>query len=184
MNATERLVIRLRETELELEPNTVVSLWWASEVLELARAVVESVKTLAMPLPTVVGFVGEEFPLLANLSVYENALLPVIYHGIMSKTEAQQRFDYLSDRIGFSNSLKHARKYELNTKEHFMAQLLRAMMPRPGWIVVDFGEAVSRAFEFVAEYKGLLQEEGTGTVLCLVRPSRIPQDFKEVRLNG
>jgi len=147
--------------------------------LILADAILREAKSKPQPLPKAVGFVGDEFPLLANLSVLENALLPVYYHGIMSETEALERFNMLATRFELLG-YKHSRKSELPEEMRFKAQLLRAMMPQPTWLFVSFAELETKAVEFVKEFQELFQEQQTKLLLSLCKASVRLERFQEV----
>jgi ABC-type transporter Mla maintaining outer membrane lipid asymmetry ATPase subunit MlaF len=83
-----------------------------------------------------IGVVMKNGGLVSNLKVWENILLPLSYHGLLSDEEAESRLTSLLERIGFDEDTAklpemlpiHARK---------MAGLMRAMLMQPDVMLYD-----------------------------------------------
>ncbi len=177
------LRIELKDRVVVIKGDTLLSLATAEEGILVAEAIRHYFQGSKTPLPETVGFVGEDFPLLANLSVQENALLPVLWHGIMSKDRAMERFSFLADRLNLWD-LRHERKDALTEEQLFRAGLLRAMMAGPEWLFIDFGTSERQALGFVPWFRGLFPEERARLVLSVVSASVCPEGFEEVRLSA
>jgi putative ABC transport system ATP-binding protein len=102
-----------------------------------------------------VGFVFQMFHLIPYLSVWENALTPLLAGARASQTEARG----VLDRVGLSERLSH-RPAELSTGERQRVALARALLNKPTLILADEpignldpenGRAV---MDFLAEFHG------------------------------
>lgn len=179
----EPLRVVIREKELLLKEDAVFCLSEPEESILVAEAICKEAVKKRGHLPEVVGFVGNDFPLLANLSIQENALLPVLWHGIMSKDRAMERFQFLSEKLMLWTK-RHERKGSLTEDELFRAGLLRAMMAGPSWLFIDFKTSERMALIFPSWFRELFPEERARMLISVVRPSRCPEGFQEVRLYG
>jgi ABC-type multidrug transport system ATPase subunit len=177
------LTINISGRKVSFAEDTVFCLQRHNQCFQVAEAIYQQAEKLSKPLPQVVGFVGESFPLLANLSVLENALLAVCYHGIMSKKEALKRFESLADKLSILQ-YRHHRKDEVPEEVLFKAQLLRAMMPSPEYLFVDFQDSDFRARQFVKDFFEVFPAERPTLILTLVLPEQVPEGLKEVWLDG
>ncbi len=180
---TEGLKITIKGKEFFLLTDTVFCLSKPEDGITLSEAILTEAKKHDKALPEVVGFVGEGFPLLANLSILENALLPVLWHGIMSKDRAMERFRFLAEKLGLWD-LRHARKDALTEEELFRAGLLRAMMAGPEWLYIDFETSERMALNFTRWFRDLFPEERPKILISVVSPSMCPEGFQEVKLHA
>jgi ABC-type lipoprotein export system ATPase subunit len=102
----------------------------------------DGVEVTALPrrrLPAIrrqkVGFVFQEFNLLAHLTALENVLLPLRYSRL-SLREGRRRAEYLLERVGLAGRLTH-RPVELSGGEQQRVALARALINRPAIILAD-----------------------------------------------
>lgn len=84
-----------------------------------------------------VGYVHEDEGLISLLSVLENILLPVEFHGSLSSQEASVRLTTLCEEFGLEDSIFGGKPYELNDVQIRMVNLVRALLPRPRLLLID-----------------------------------------------
>ncbi len=118
-----------------------------------------------------VGFVFQQFNLLAHLTALENVLLPLRYSRL-SLREGRQRAGYLLERVGLADRLTH-RPVELSGGEQQRVALARALINRPAIVLADepTGEVDTHtAAEIVELLHELNRSEGQTFILVTHDP--------------
>lgn len=111
-----------------------------------------------------IGFVFQNFNLLAHASALENVALPLVYGGVASKERAERASDLL-DRVGLADRLDH-RPAELSGGQRQRVAVARALATDPDLVLADeptgnldtkSGEEIISLFEeLVAEGKSVV----------------------------
>lgn len=83
----------------------------------------------------IIGFVFQRFFLLANLTVLENAELPMRYQDV-SPAERRSRAKALLERVGLGHRLEH-RPNQLSGGEQQRVAIARALVNRPRMVLAD-----------------------------------------------
>src|SRR5262249_20574378 len=112
-----------------------------------------------------VGFVFQNFNLLANLTATENVLVPFYPEGITG--EQQQRAKDLLAKLGLGERAGH-RPSELSGGEQQRVAIARALLKRPQLILADepTGELDSaNTATIMADLRRLSQEQGTTVII-------------------
>jgi putative ABC transport system ATP-binding protein len=112
-----------------------------------------------------VGFVFQNFNLLANLTALENVLVPYYPEGIT--VEQRRRGSDLLTRLGLADRVTH-RPFELSGGEQQRVAIARALLKRPKLILADepTGELDSaNAAAILTDLRQLSQEQGTTVVI-------------------
>jgi len=94
-----------------------------------------------------IGLVSSFFPIIGNLSVIENILLPAAYHHRMSYSEGLRMVGIDLDRYGLTDHL-HLRSNELNDFEKMIVKYLQVKYLKAEWTVF-----FSPRRMFIAEYE-------------------------------
>jgi ABC-type lipoprotein export system ATPase subunit len=118
-----------------------------------------------------VGFVFQQFNLLAHLTALENVLLPLRYSRL-SLREGRRRAEYLLERVGLADRLTH-RPLELSGGEQQRVALARALINRPAIVLADepTGEVDTHtAAEIVELLHELNRSEGQTFILVTHDP--------------
>lgn len=82
-----------------------------------------------------IGFVFQQFNLLAELTVEENIALPLAYQGIV-REERLERARELTERFNLSDRLHH-KPYELSGGQAQRVAIMRALITRPDILLLD-----------------------------------------------
>ena len=82
-----------------------------------------------------IGFVFQNYQLLPEFNIVENAMLPAMLGGV-PRREARDRAEALLDRIGLGSRLRH-RPPELSGGEQQRAAIARALINDPELILAD-----------------------------------------------
>ena len=101
-----------------------------------------------------IGFVFQQFNLLAGLTVLENVMAPLLYAGVSSR-ERRVRAEKILDRVGLSDRLTH-RPNELSGGQKQRVAIARALVNNPLVLLAD-------------EPTGALDTETGNSVLALFR---------------
>jgi putative ABC transport system ATP-binding protein len=138
----------------------------------------DGVEVTALPrrrLPAIrrqkVGFMFQEFNLLAHLTALENVLLPLRYSRL-SLREGRRRAEYLLERVGLAGRLTH-RPVELSGGEQQRVALARALINHPAIVLADepTGEVDTHtATEIVELLRELNRSEGQTFILVTHDP--------------
>jgi ABC-type uncharacterized transport system ATPase subunit len=94
-----------------------------------------------------IGLVSSFFPIIGNLSVIENILLPAAYHHKLSYAEGMTLVQKDLEKYGLNNHL-HYRNNELNDFERMIVKYLQVKYLRAEWMVF-----FSPRRMFIAEYE-------------------------------
>ncbi|MBI3551649.1 MAG: ATP-binding cassette domain-containing protein [Elusimicrobia bacterium] len=140
-------------------------------VLRLAAGVLEpdagSVRLSHPPgcrLP--VGYVPKEGGLLSNLSLLENAVLPIVYHGLEDAPSARARARALFAELGLSDHASR-RPADVGVSARRLAHMARAVLAEPAVFVLEdplseVDAAAARAIKKLIEHLG---REGRSLIL-------------------
>ncbi|MFO7956704.1 MAG: ABC transporter ATP-binding protein [Candidatus Brocadiia bacterium] len=122
-----------------------------------------------------VGFVFQQFHLIAFLNVLENILVPTL---AMRNQEAREKAFELIELFGLADRINHP-PGELSTGERQRVALARALLNEPGLVLADepTGNLDARNAEAVLGYLNGFTERG-GAVLLATHDTRIEADEK------
>lgn len=112
-----------------------------------------------------VGFVFQNFNLLANLTAVENVLVPFLPQGVSA--ERRGAAESLLARVGLGDRLDH-RPNQLSGGEQQRVAIARALLKRPLLVLADepTGELDSHSGEEIYQYlRGLRDESGSTVVI-------------------
>jgi len=135
------------------------------------------------------GFVFQQFHLLAEMSALDNVILPMIYAGL-SAEERRQRAMTALERVGLAQRL-HNKPNQLSGGQQQRVAVARAIINQPGLLLADepTGALDSRTTAEVLDLFGELHRQGM-TILIVTheqevaeRASRLVQ-FHDGRLLG
>jgi putative ABC transport system ATP-binding protein len=113
-----------------------------------------------------IGFVFQQFNLLASLSAWQNVELPLIYAGV-SRSERKERAMNALGRVGLAGRVQH-RPGELSGGQQQRVAVARALVTEPDLILADepTGNLDSRS---AADVLGLMDElHESGRTLVLI----------------
>ena len=113
-----------------------------------------------------VGFVFQNFNLLANLNAVENVLVPYLPQGISSTRQAAAI--ELLNRVGLGDRLEH-RPSQLSGGEQQRVAIARALLKRPALVLADepTGELDSESGAQIYGYLRELRDEHSSTVIVV-----------------
>jgi putative ABC transport system ATP-binding protein len=118
-----------------------------------------------------IGFVFQQFNLLARTSALENVMLPLTYAGISGK-ERQKRAMEALDRVGLADRVHHAPN-ELSGGQQQRVAIARAIVNQPAILLADepTGALDSKTGEEVMElFQRLHREQGQTVILVTHDP--------------
>ncbi len=134
----------------------------SGEVIIGGRSIKEmSERELAILRNKTVGFVFQQYHLLANLNVLENVMLPLRYQGI-PRGQRKELAEIALEQVSLSNRLKHLPN-ELSGGQKQRVAIARAMVTQPSIILADeptgaldssTGKTVLELFRKINEQKG------------------------------
>ena len=112
-----------------------------------------------------IGFIFQQFNLLAKLTAYENVELPLIYQGL-GMSERKKRVTESLDKVGLSDRMKH-KPNELSGGQQQRVAIARALSTHPTLILADepTGNLDSQSGKEIMNILIDLHEEGRGIVL-------------------
>ena len=112
-----------------------------------------------------IGFIFQQFNLLAKLTAYENVELPLIYQGL-GHAERKKRVLESLDKVGLSDRMKH-HPNELSGGQQQRVAIARALSTHPTLILADepTGNLDSHSGKEIMNILMELHHEGRGIVL-------------------
>ena len=126
-----------------------------------------------------IGFVFQNFNLIAKMSAEENVELPLIYQGIR-RAERQTRVRQALERVGLSKRAKH-QPTELSGGQQQRVAIARALVTKPSLILADepTGNLDSRATRDIMEIFHSLHEQGN-TIVLITHDNDVARQAKRV----
>lgn len=112
-----------------------------------------------------IGFVFQQFNLLAKISALENVTLPLIYANV-SKKERERRGKEILDKVGLSDRLKNT-PAQLSGGQQQRVAIARALINEPSIVFADepTGNLDSKSGEDIKKLLVQLNEEGSTLVM-------------------
>ncbi len=119
-----------------------------------------------------IGFVFQNFNLLARMSSIHNVELPLIYAGV-HKTERRERAMKALDRVGLADRINH-KPSELSGGQRQRVAIARALVTNPGILLADepTGALDSKTGDEIMELFRKLHEEGN-TIIVITHEQEI-----------
>ena len=126
-----------------------------------------------------IGFVFQNFNLIAKLSAEENVELPLIYRGVKA-SERRRRVAEALDRVGLSRRAKHM-PTELSGGQQQRVAIARALVTQPSLILGDepTGNLDSRTTDEIMSIFHELHEQGN-TVVLITHDNDVAKQAKRV----
>ena len=126
-----------------------------------------------------IGFVFQNFNLIAKMSAEENVELPLIYQGV-KRAERQTRVREALERVGLSKRAKH-QPTELSGGQQQRVAIARALVTRPSLILADepTGNLDSRTTKDIMEIFHGLHEQGN-TIVLITHDNDVARQAKRV----
>ena len=126
-----------------------------------------------------IGFVFQNFNLIAKMSAEENVELPLIYQGV-KRAERQIRVREALERVGLSKRAKH-QPTELSGGQQQRVAIARALVTRPSLILADepTGNLDSRTTKDIMEIFHSLHEQGN-TIVLITHDNDVARQAKRV----
>jgi putative ABC transport system ATP-binding protein len=117
-----------------------------------------------------IGFVFQQYHLIANLSVLENVMLPLRYQGLPVH-ERKERAREVLNQVGLGDRLKH-RPYELSGGQKQRVAIARATVTRPAIILADepTGALDSETGQSVINLFETINQNGTTIIIVTHDP--------------
>lgn len=113
-----------------------------------------------------IGFVFQQFNLLAKMSALENVMTPLLYTGGIGVKERRERAEYALERVGLKDRMKHSPN-ELSGGQKQRVAIARAMVTQPSIILADepTGALDTATGNQIMELFGELNGEGNTIVI-------------------
>ena len=126
-----------------------------------------------------IGFVFQNFNLIAKLSAEENVELPLIYRGVKA-SERRRRVAEALDRVGLSRRAKHM-PTELSGGQQQRVAIARALVTQPSLILGDepTGNLDSRTTDEIMSIFHELHEQGN-TVVLITHDNDVAKQAKRI----
>jgi putative ABC transport system ATP-binding protein len=117
-----------------------------------------------------IGFVFQQFNLMARATALENVMLPMIYAGI-PKSERRQRAEEALVKVGLAERL-YNRPNQLSGGQQQRVAIARALVNRPALILADepTGALDTKTSHEIMTLLGELNRQGTTTVIVTHEP--------------
>lgn len=122
-----------------------------------------------------VGFIFQQFNLLARTSALENVMLPLTYAGVNGKERRERALKAL-ERVGLSDRTQHAPN-ELSGGQQQRVAIARAIVNEPAILLADepTGALDSKTGEEIMELFQKLHREQRQTVILVTHDSHVAQ---------
>lgn len=127
-----------------------------------------------------IGFVFQQFNLLARTSALDNVMLPLVYRGVGAKQRRQQAEEAL-DKVGLKDR-QHHRPNELSGGQQQRVAIARALVNQPAILLADepTGALDSKTgAEIIALFQSLHNDLGQ-TVIYVTHDPKIARQTKRV----
>ncbi|MCR5090542.1 MAG: ABC transporter ATP-binding protein [Oscillospiraceae bacterium] len=126
-----------------------------------------------------IGFVFQNFNLIAKMSAWENIELPLIYRGV-PRAERQARVAEALERVGLSKRAKH-QPTELSGGQQQRVAIARALVTRPSLILGDepTGNLDSHTTAEIMDMFHELHEQGN-TIVLITHDNDVAKQAKRV----
>ena len=126
-----------------------------------------------------IGFVFQNFNLIAKMSAEENVELPLIYQKV-KRAERQKRVREALERVGLTKRAKH-QPTELSGGQQQRVAIARALVTRPSLILADepTGNLDSRTTDDIMEIFHGLHEQGN-TIVLITHDNEVAAQAKRI----
>ena len=126
-----------------------------------------------------IGFVFQNFNLIAKMSAEENVELPLIYQGVR-RSERQKRVREALERVGLTKRAKH-QPTELSGGQQQRVAIARALVTRPSLILADepTGNLDSRTTADIMRMFCELHEQGN-TIVLITHDNEVAEQAKRI----
>jgi putative ABC transport system ATP-binding protein len=113
-----------------------------------------------------IGFVFQQFNLLARSTALENVELPLVYRGNMKRSERQERAEAALEAVGLDDRMEH-RPRELSGGQQQRVAIARALVTQPAILLADepTGNLDSHSTEEVMQLFEELNRKGITIIL-------------------
>lgn len=127
-----------------------------------------------------IGFVFQQFNLLARTSALENVMLPLTYAGVSGKERLDRAFKAL-ERVGLAERTHHAPN-ELSGGQQQRVAIARALVNEPAILLADepTGALDSKTGVEIMELFQRLHEEQGQTVILVTHDSHVAKHTKRI----
>ena len=138
-----------------------------------------SEKQLAKVRNEKIGFVFQNFNLIAKMSAEENVELPLVYQKV-KRTERQKRVKEALERVGLTKRAKHL-PTELSGGQQQRVAIARALVTRPSLILADepTGNLDSHTTEDIMQIFRELHEQGN-TIVLITHDNEVAEQGKRI----
>ncbi len=116
---------------------------------------------------TKIGFVFQQFHLLARHTALENVALPLAYRGGMSRAERLERAATALERVGLGDRKDH-RPHELSGGQQQRVAIARALVTRPALLLADEPTGALDTHTSAELMELLVDLNGSGMTIVLV----------------
>mgnify|MGYP002771080640 CR=1 FL=1 len=129
-----------------------------------------------------IGFIFQQFNLIAKLDAYENVELPLIYQGVGAR-ERKERVTSALEKVGLSERMHH-RPNQLSGGQQQRVAVARALVTRPTLILADepTGNLDSKSSHDIMKLLHELHSQGN-TIILITHDNEIAQEApRQVKL--
>jgi putative ABC transport system ATP-binding protein len=129
-----------------------------------------------------IGFVFQQFNLLARSTAIDNVMLPMVYSGI-PKARRYQKAKIALERVGLGNRLQN-RPSQLSGGQQQRVAIARALVNHPALLLADepTGALDTQTSAEVMELFGDLHQQGITIVLITHAPEVAAQTKRQIRI--
>lgn len=125
----------------------------------------------------ILGTIFQQFYLIPSLSVAENVLLPLTFGKQAPKKEAEERLDFLLERVGLTDRRNHKPK-ELSGGQAQRVAIARALITKPKILLADepTGNLDSMTGRDIVELLYNINEEEDTTLIVVTHDQEVIKD--------